>query len=109
MASASQQNAVKSAHTPSASASSDPSSSTEDLNWDDDKWSVLFAYSSSLRLIILFSYLISLCVSFRFNVYIWDYCVKRGYSNTARGLVEEAKLGPNPRPPIDAKQGLLYE
>ncbi|KAH8110800.1 hypothetical protein DFH11DRAFT_1730012 [Phellopilus nigrolimitatus] len=44
-----------------------------------------------------------------FNIYIWDYCTKRGYTNTARELAEEAKLQPNPRPPIDAKQGLLYE
>lgn len=28
---------------------------------------------------------------------------------TAQKLVEEAMLPPAPRPPIDAKQGLLYE
>ncbi|EJD08563.1 MFS general substrate transporter [Fomitiporia mediterranea MF3/22] len=73
---------ANSAHTPSASTSTDPSPSADDLLWEGDKM---------------------------FNIYIWDYCVKRGYSNTARELAEEAKLNPNPRPPIDAKQGLLYE
>ena len=47
--------------------------------------------------------------SFRFNIYIWDYCVKRGYNNTARELIAEAKLESNPARPIDAKKGLLYE
>lgn len=46
----------------------------------------------------------------RFNVYIFDYCTKRGYNKTARTLQEEAGLSAESRrPPIDAKQGLLYE
>lgn len=46
----------------------------------------------------------------RFNVYIYDYCTKRGYNKTARCLEEEACIPQdNRRPPIDAKQGLLYE
>ena len=52
---------------------------------------------------------LSLILRRRFNIYIWDYCQKRGYLGTAQKLVEEAKLPPTPRPPIDAKQGLLYE
>ncbi|THG96865.1 hypothetical protein EW145_g7704, partial [Phellinidium pouzarii] len=62
--------------------SSDHHASDQDVQWDGDRM---------------------------FNIYIWDYCTKRGYSKTARELAEEAKLSPNPRPPIDAKQGLLYE
>lgn len=58
---------------------------------------------------LLFFFFVLKYLSNRFNIYIWDYCTKRGYANTARELVEEAKLGPTPRPPIDAKQGLLYE
>ncbi|KAL5513334.1 hypothetical protein ACEPAH_3733 [Sanghuangporus vaninii] len=83
MSAASQQTQqqAQAAHTPSASAPSD-SSGTEELSWEGDRM---------------------------FNIYIWDYCVKRGYTNTARELAEEAKLQSNPRPPIDAKQGLLYE
>ncbi|KLO11506.1 hypothetical protein SCHPADRAFT_941990 [Schizopora paradoxa] len=44
-----------------------------------------------------------------FNIYIWDYCNKRGYKKTCQDLQEEAKLGNEFHPPIDAKQGLLYE
>lgn len=51
---------------------------------------------------------ISTQVHRRFNIYIWDYCTKRGYPRTARELAEEAKLS-DPNPPINAKQGLLYE
>lgn len=54
-------------------------------------------------------YTLSSTIYYRFNIYIWDYCQKRGYMGTAQKLVEEAMLPPAPRPPIDAKQGLLYE
>ncbi len=45
----------------------------------------------------------------RFNIYIYDYCFKRGYRNTARELLLEADLSPESQPPINAKQGLLFE
>ncbi|KAK7445115.1 hypothetical protein VKT23_014983 [Stygiomarasmius scandens] len=44
-----------------------------------------------------------------FNIYIHDYCHKRGYRKTAQELMREADLGPDPHPPIDARQGLLFE
>lgn len=42
-------------------------------------------------------------------MYIYDYCNKRGFRKTARELRAEAALDLDSRPPIDAKQGLLYE
>ena len=45
----------------------------------------------------------------RFNIYIYDYCVKRGYQKTARELLSEAEISPDAQPPINAKQGLLFE
>ncbi|KIY65703.1 hypothetical protein CYLTODRAFT_57222 [Cylindrobasidium torrendii FP15055 ss-10] len=44
-----------------------------------------------------------------FNIYIYDYCVKRGFKNTARELQMEADLFPETPPPINARQGLLFE
>ncbi|KAL4072884.1 hypothetical protein V8B97DRAFT_271670 [Scleroderma yunnanense] len=44
-----------------------------------------------------------------FNIYIYDYCTKRGFSKTARELQHEADIPPDSSPPIDAKQGLLFE
>ncbi|KAI0029951.1 hypothetical protein K488DRAFT_88213 [Vararia minispora EC-137] len=44
-----------------------------------------------------------------FNIYILDYCNKRGYSKTARELMAEADIQPGSAPPIDARQGLLFE
>ncbi|KAL4251579.1 hypothetical protein ABKN59_006712 [Abortiporus biennis] len=45
-----------------------------------------------------------------FNIYIYDYCVKRGYQKTARELIMEADIPPDSlSPPINAKQGLLFE
>ena len=45
----------------------------------------------------------------RFNIYIYDYCVKRGYQKTARELLAEADIAHDSQPPINAKQGLLFE
>lgn len=45
----------------------------------------------------------------RFNIYIHDYCMKRGYERTANTLREEASIQEEPQPPINAKQGLLFE
>ncbi|KAI0685605.1 hypothetical protein BC835DRAFT_1421096 [Cytidiella melzeri] len=44
-----------------------------------------------------------------FNIYIHDYCIKRGYVKTASELVEEAEIPAESTPPINAKQGLLFE
>ncbi|KAI6149678.1 hypothetical protein BKA82DRAFT_60259, partial [Pisolithus tinctorius] len=43
-----------------------------------------------------------------FNIYIYDYCNKRGFRETAKKLLVEADLTPDSTPPIDAKQGLLF-
>ena len=45
----------------------------------------------------------------RFNIYILDYCKKRGYTKTANQLVAEAEIPPESKPPINAQQGLLFE
>ncbi|EIW75149.1 hypothetical protein CONPUDRAFT_140130 [Coniophora puteana RWD-64-598 SS2] len=44
-----------------------------------------------------------------FNLYIFDYCTKRGFTKTARELFQEAKLSSDSVPPINARQGLLFE
>ncbi|KAJ7272599.1 hypothetical protein B0H12DRAFT_1228622 [Mycena haematopus] len=44
-----------------------------------------------------------------FNIYIYDYCHKRGFRNTARELLREAEIAPDSTPPINARQGLLFE
>ena len=45
----------------------------------------------------------------RFNIYIYDYCWKRGFRKTAQQLLEEAAITQDPTPPINARQGLLFE
>ena len=45
----------------------------------------------------------------RFHIYIHDYCNKRGYTKTARELVNEADIPADSQPPINARQGLLFE
>ncbi|KAF8874047.1 hypothetical protein CPB84DRAFT_1798013, partial [Gymnopilus junonius] len=45
----------------------------------------------------------------RFNIYIYDYCHKRGFHKTASQLLVEAEITTDPIPPINAKQGLLFE
>lgn len=47
--------------------------------------------------------------SHRFNIYIYDYCFKRGFRKTARELLNEAEIPPESTPPINARQGLLFE
>ncbi|KAG8221130.1 hypothetical protein J3R82DRAFT_2662 [Butyriboletus roseoflavus] len=44
-----------------------------------------------------------------FNIYIYDYCNKRGFRKTARELLAEAEIPADSAPPINAKQGLLFE
>ncbi len=48
-------------------------------------------------------------LSRRFNIYIYDYCMKRGFTKTANELLMEAGIPPQSHPPINAKQGLLFE
>ncbi|TFY73034.1 hypothetical protein EWM64_g10978, partial [Hericium alpestre] len=43
-----------------------------------------------------------------FNIYIYDYCLKRGFSKTANQLAEESGIPRESQPPIDARQGLLF-
>jgi len=45
----------------------------------------------------------------RFNIYIYDYCHKRGFKKTAKELLIEADIAPDSTPPINARQGLLFE
>ncbi|KAH8794600.1 hypothetical protein DL96DRAFT_1305585 [Flagelloscypha sp. PMI_526] len=44
-----------------------------------------------------------------FNIYIYDYCSKRGFKQTAQQLLQEAELPHDAAPPINARQGLLFE
>jgi len=44
-----------------------------------------------------------------FNIYIYDYCYKRGFRKTARELLAEAEIPLESTPPINARQGLLFE
>ncbi|KAL1739564.1 hypothetical protein HDZ31DRAFT_77507, partial [Schizophyllum fasciatum] len=43
-----------------------------------------------------------------FNVYVHDYCMKRGFNRTADALKEDAELG-DIVPPIQTKQGFIFE
>ncbi|KAF9563604.1 hypothetical protein CPC08DRAFT_632566 [Agrocybe pediades] len=63
---------------------SSPVNATSNLSWEGDKMRV-------------------------FNIYIYDYCVKRGFRRTAKELMDEARLPYDAVPPIDARQGLLFE
>lgn len=44
-----------------------------------------------------------------FNIYIYDYCYKRGFRKTAQELLLEADIPSDSTPPINARQGLLFE
>ena len=48
-------------------------------------------------------------MSSRFNIYIYDYCHKRGFKRTAKELLLEAEIPADSQPPINARQGLLFE
>lgn len=75
-----------------------PDLSASLLSWEGDKMSV----SSFLPFFI--AHLHS-----RFNIYIYDYCHKRGFKKTAKELLIEADIPPESAPPINARQGLLFE
>jgi hypothetical protein len=69
------------------------------LSWEGDKMCVLLP-----SLLLVMNNLDN-----RFNIYIYDYCFKRGYRKTARELLAEAEIPPESMPPINARQGLLFE
>jgi len=75
-----------------------PDPSASPLSWEGDKMCVL-----------------PFCLFFlahphsRFNIYIYDYCHKRGFKKTAKELLNEANIAPESTPPINARQGLLFE
>ncbi|KAH8093246.1 hypothetical protein BXZ70DRAFT_1010474 [Cristinia sonorae] len=68
--------------TPNAGPGHDPTPPATPVSWDGDRM---------------------------FNIYIYDYCLKRGYQKTARELLAEADIPAESQPPINAKQGLLFE
>lgn len=72
------------------------------LSWEGDKMYVL-------TLLFNDTYLTRIFLLKRFNIYIYDYCFKRGFRKTARELLLEAEIAPDATPPIDARQGLLFE
>lgn len=74
--------------------------SPTDLNWDGDRMYVV----NALALIAAHPLRLP-----RFNIYIIDYCQKRGFSKTAQQLADEADIPVDSQPPINAKQGLLFE
>ncbi|KAJ7065293.1 hypothetical protein C8F01DRAFT_1248890 [Mycena amicta] len=67
---------------PGVQTPADPSPGSQPLSWEGDKM---------------------------FNIYIYDYCYKRGFRKTARELLTEAEIPPESTPPINARQGLLFE
>ena len=71
------------------------------LSWEGDKMYVL-------KMPLSDTYLTRMPCK-RFNIYIYDYCFKRGFRKTARELLLEAEIAPDATPPIDARQGLLFE
>ncbi|KAJ7626296.1 hypothetical protein DFH06DRAFT_737563 [Mycena polygramma] len=67
---------------PGSQTPQDPSAASQPLSWEGDKM---------------------------FNIYIYDYCYKRGFRKTARELLLEAEIPSDSTPPINARQGLLFE
>ncbi|KAJ7156845.1 hypothetical protein C8R43DRAFT_997399 [Mycena crocata] len=67
---------------PGSQTPGDPSAASQPLSWEGDKM---------------------------FNIYIYDYCYKRGFRKTARELLLEAEIPSDSTPPINARQGLLFE
>src|SRR4051812_5620184 len=74
------------------------------LSWEGDKMCATSVPIVSLADYFFFS--LSLDQPSRFNIYIYDYCFKRGFRKTAQELMNEGDLGPDPTPPINARQGL---
>ena len=45
----------------------------------------------------------------RLDVYVWDYLTRRGFSRTAKSLMNEAGMTEAPGVPLQTPQGLLFE
>ncbi|KAK9674606.1 hypothetical protein K7432_017121, partial [Basidiobolus ranarum] len=43
------------------------------------------------------------------NIYIYDYCVKRNWTNAAQAFMNEAQVARDSQVPIDSPNGFLYE
>jgi len=69
----------------------------------------LFSHGKATRCVHLSFCLFPRSPHLRFNIYIYDYCHKRGFKKTARELLIEADIAPESMPPINARQGLLFE
>ena len=81
------------------------------LQWDGDRMFVVFQCSCGTAFFVC-CLTRSGCVCVwddRFNIYIYDYCKKRGFDKTCEALEDEAGVPPLSEPPINAKQGLLFE
>ena len=87
-------------------------SNSDQTTWDGDEMSAsLLSLSFTLPTYPISRltsrvFLFPLC---RFNIFLLDYCKKRGYHKAASQLVTEADIPPESEPPINAQQGLLFE
>lgn len=45
----------------------------------------------------------------KLDLYVWDYCKRRGYNAAAQALTTDAGLGEVPEVPLKTPQGLLFE
>lgn len=86
-----------------ASSHNTPTSDQVAPSWEGDRMSVFISVRFPGRPSRYFP------PSRRFNIYIYDYCTKRGFHKTATELLNEANIPPQSSPPINAKQGLLFE
>jgi len=91
---------------PPGAAQSHPSPNDAPLSWEGDKMYVFVPLTLSSLFLI---YRPRGHLLHRFNIYIYDYCYKRGYKKTAKELQQEADIPENSKPPINARQGLLFE
>ena len=88
-----------------APAANTPPQADPPIQWDGDRMSVSAPVRSARATLLTAS---PPCPD-RFNIYIYDYCLKRGFHKTAHELMLEAQIPPQSSPPINAKQGLLFE
>jgi collagen type III alpha len=92
---------------PPGGAQSQPQSTSPNeapLSWEGDKMCVPIFLTQHIQVCSA----TAVC-SHRFNIYIYDYCHKRGFKKTARELLAEADIPADSKPPINARQGLLFE
>lgn len=45
----------------------------------------------------------------KLDLYVWDYCKRRGYHSAAKALAADAGLSDAPEIPLKTPQGLLFE